>query len=73
MRDTGVAYDREESTVGISAVGAEIRDSGGIVAALSIPVPTARFADQEVRLVKLLLATCVEVSASLGANGHTGT
>lgn len=70
VRDAGVAYDREEFTIGISAVGAELRDAGGIVAALSIPVPTARFADQEERLVELLLATCAEVSASLGANGR---
>jgi DNA-binding IclR family transcriptional regulator len=44
VRAIRVAYDREELTVGISAVGASIRDAGRVVAALSIPVPTARFA-----------------------------
>ncbi len=70
VRDSGVAYDREELTIGISALGAEIHDAAGVVAALSIPVPTARFADQEERLIELLLATCAEVSAALGGNGH---
>jgi len=70
VRASGVAYDREEFTIGISAVGAEIRDSSGGVAALSIPVPTARFAGQEERLAEMLLRTCAEVSATLGANGH---
>jgi DNA-binding IclR family transcriptional regulator len=70
VRASGVAYDREELTIGISAVGATIRDAGSVVAALSIPVPTARFAGQEERLAEMLLRTCTEVSASLGANGH---
>jgi DNA-binding IclR family transcriptional regulator len=70
VRASGVAYDREELTIGISAVGAAIRDAGSVVAALSIPVPTARFAGQEERLAEMLLRTCTEVSASLGANGH---
>ncbi|MDQ5812588.1 MAG: IclR family transcriptional regulator [Actinomycetota bacterium] len=73
VRASGVAFDREELTIGISAVGAEIRDAGGVVAALSIPVPTARFADQEERLAEMLLRTCAEVSATLGANGHVGS
>jgi DNA-binding IclR family transcriptional regulator len=70
VRASGVAYDREELTVGISAVGAAIRDAGSVVAALSIPVPTARFAGQEDRLAGMLLRTCAEVSATLGGNGH---
>ncbi len=70
VRASGVAYDREELTIGISAVGAAIRDASSVVAALSIPVPTARFAGQEERLAEMLLRTCAEVSATLGANGH---
>jgi DNA-binding IclR family transcriptional regulator len=70
VRATMIAYDREELTIGISAVGAAIRDAGSVVAALSIPVPTARFAGQEERLAEMLLRTCAEVSATLGANGH---
>lgn len=69
-----MAYDREEFTIDISStVDAEIRDAGGVVAALSIPVPTARFADQEERLAEMLLRTCAEVSTTLGADGLAGS
>jgi DNA-binding IclR family transcriptional regulator len=50
-----------------------MRDARAVVAALSIPVPTARFAGQEERLAGMLLRTCAEVSATLRANGHTGS
>jgi DNA-binding IclR family transcriptional regulator len=33
----------------------------------------ARFAGQEERLAGMLLRTCAEVSATLRANGHTGS
>ena len=48
-----------------------MRDARAVVAALSIPVPTARFAGQEERLAGMLLRTCAEVSATLPA--PTGT
>ena len=70
MRASGIVYDREELTIGISVVGAAIRDTRVVVAALSIPVPTARFAGQEEHLAKMLLRTRAEVSATLGANGR---
>jgi DNA-binding IclR family transcriptional regulator len=52
VRVSGVDYDREELMIGISAVGAERRDASGGVAALSIPVPTARFGSQEERIAE---------------------
>ena len=52
VRVSGVDYDREELMIGISAVGAERRDASGVVAALSIPVPTARFGSQEERIAE---------------------
>lgn len=73
VRTSEVAYDREELTIGISAVGAAIRDAGGVAAALSIPVPTARFVGQEEYLAEMLLRTCAEVSATLGANGRANS
>jgi DNA-binding IclR family transcriptional regulator len=51
-------------------VGAAICDTRVVVAALIIPVPTARFAGREKRLAEVLLRTCAEVSATLGANRH---
>jgi hypothetical protein len=47
--------------------------TGGGGAALGIPVPTARFADQEERLVELLPKTYAGASATLRANGHAGS
>ncbi len=60
-----VAYDREEHTQGVSAVGAVIRNAWGEVAAVTIPVPTQRFAGQEERLAVALLETCDELDDAL--------
>lgn len=43
IRRSGVAYDREENAIGISAVAAAVRGPYGDIAAISIPVPTQRF------------------------------
>jgi DNA-binding IclR family transcriptional regulator len=66
VRRAGVAFDREEHTEGISAVGAAVLDEvGAPVAALSIPVPTARFERGESRYVTLLTAAAREGSRRL--------
>lgn len=66
VRAQGVAYDREEHTLGISAVGAVVNDAYGAVAAISIPVPTQRFKGNEARLAKALLKVCAACSDRLG-------
>jgi len=43
VRRSGVAFDREEHSEGICAVGAAVRGPSGALCALSIPVPAARF------------------------------
>ena len=43
IRHTGLAFDREEHTEGISAAGFAIRHGRGTYAAISVPMPTARF------------------------------
>lgn len=55
IRKTGVAFDREENSEGISAVAIALRSRSGELAAISIPVPTQRFAATEARLVTTLL------------------
>jgi DNA-binding IclR family transcriptional regulator len=51
VRREGVAYDREEHTEGICAVGAAISDgSDPAAAAISVPVPTPRFRGSEAAL-----------------------
>lgn len=67
VRRTGVAYDREEHTVGISAVGATIADAAGRIAAISIPVPAQRFAGNEGTLSERLVAACAAITAALGS------
>ena len=54
IRETGIAYDREEHSMGISAVGTAIIGFEGEIAAVTIPTPTVRFAEEEPDLVKAL-------------------
>jgi DNA-binding IclR family transcriptional regulator len=67
-RSDGVALDREEHTLGISAIGAAVHDRFGAVAAISIPVPTQRFAGNEEPLERALRSTCGEVNQLLAAH-----
>lgn len=57
VRERQLAFDREEHTEGISAVGCAFFDPYGRALAISIPVPTARFARLEKRLVAELKRT----------------
>lgn len=67
VRDARVAYDREEHTLGICAVGAVVTDPYGPVAAISVPVPAVRFNGNEHTITRALLQVCGECSAELGA------
>ena len=52
IRRTGLAHDREENSLGISAVAMAFRMPDGQLAALSIPVPTQRFRKALPKLVE---------------------
>ncbi len=67
VRTQQVAYDREEHTVVICAVGGLVRDPYGPVAAISVPVLTQRFVGNETALAEALLAACEACSNMLGA------
>jgi IclR family transcriptional regulator, acetate operon repressor len=54
IREAGIAYDREEHSVGISAIGSAIIGFEGEIAAITIPTPTVRFAKNEPELAKAL-------------------
>jgi IclR family transcriptional regulator, acetate operon repressor len=54
IRETGLAYDREEHSMGISAIGTAIIGFEGEIAAITIPTPTVRFAKKEPELAKAL-------------------
>lgn len=47
VRRSKIAVDRDEHTVGVSAVGTWFEDPAGRAYALSVPVPTLRFKDGE--------------------------
>lgn len=65
VRKQGVAYDFEENSLGICAVGAVLRDPTGELAAISIPVPTQRFGPNERNLTRILQKTCQELQTRL--------
>ena len=54
IRKTKVAFDREEHTLGICAVGMALQAPGGGWYAISVPLPAQRFYGQEARLVAAL-------------------
>jgi len=57
IRREGVAFDREEHEVGISAAGVALRDMVGNPVAISVPVPTQRFEGCKRLIVERLLAS----------------
>lgn len=65
VRREGVAFDREEHTEGICAVGAAVFDPGGPVAAISVPVPLQRFGGREAALAAAVHETSVTASLLL--------
>lgn len=54
VRAAGLAFDREEHTLGICAVGAAVIAGGDSVAAISVPVPAQRFGQVEANVVAAL-------------------
>jgi DNA-binding IclR family transcriptional regulator len=65
VRATGIAFDREEHTLQICAVGAVIRDAFGETAALTVAAPSHRFYGREKRLATALMAATRRVNAAL--------
>lgn len=63
-----IAFDRDEHTVGVSAVGTWFRDAAGRAYALSIPVPSVRFDDGR-RLIEPLLAARQRILRALASDG----
>lgn len=65
VRKTGVAFDREEHTVGICAVGVALRDPLGNSVAISVPVPEPRFHKREHLIAERLLETLRRMKAAI--------
>ena len=69
VRATGVAYDHQEHTIGVSAVGAAIRDAAGSVAALTVVMPAARLEGNEEHVAAALLRVRDEIQTALNGDG----
>lgn len=54
IRSTGIAFDRDEHTPGISAAAIARRGVGDNVIAISVPTPSERFAEKEQQIVAAL-------------------
>jgi DNA-binding IclR family transcriptional regulator len=63
VRADGVAFDREEYTVGVCAVSAAVSDGTGATAAISVPVPAQRFAGREKELAAAVRAAAERATA----------
>jgi len=67
VRKSGIAFDREEHTVGICAAGIVTRDLLGNHVAISVPVPVQRFGENQALIADRLLATKHALEARLAA------
>jgi DNA-binding IclR family transcriptional regulator len=67
VRVTGVAHDREEIVPGLSCVAAPVRDeTGAVIAAISISVPTYRISGDEPRYERMIVECAQRISRRLG-------
>jgi DNA-binding IclR family transcriptional regulator len=64
-RKLGFAEDNDDHTVGISAIGIAFRDFGGEVFAISLPIPTSRFAERRALVTSALLAVKADLEGVL--------
>jgi DNA-binding IclR family transcriptional regulator len=67
VRKAGIAFDREEHTIGICAVGVAIRDSFNVHMALTVPLPAQRFAGREDEISRALLDTRDAIENEFGS------
>ncbi len=66
-RKTLLAFDEEEHSPGISAVGTAFRDGTGIIYAISLPAPTSRFVTGRERISRMLLDTRERLCTVIGS------
>lgn len=66
-RNTGLAFDREENSPGIGAVGFAMRDGVGALFAISVPMPIQRFKRTEKTLIEKVQNHRNRIKSQLGA------
>ena len=64
-RKLGFAEDNNDHTEGISAIGIAFRDFSGEVFAISLPIPTSRFAERRALVTAALLAVKADLEGTL--------
>lgn len=72
VRDRGLAFDLDEHTGGISAVGAAFTDPAGEVHAISVPIPTSRFAGIRPEVERAVAATVVQIDVIINGKDRAG-
>ncbi len=65
IRETSLAIDIEEHTLGICALGMAFKDRARQVYAVSMPIPTVRFATMRARCEPLLVAAVQSIKHKL--------
>jgi DNA-binding IclR family transcriptional regulator len=65
VRKLGFAEDNDDHTEGISAIGVAFRDLAGEIFAISVPIPTSRFADQREQVIAAVLAVKADLAEAL--------
>jgi DNA-binding IclR family transcriptional regulator len=66
VRVTGLGYEREELRHGICAVAVAVADVDGRAASIAVPMPTARFTQNEDDVAAALLRLRDEIQAEPG-------
>ena len=69
IRERGLALDRDEHTDGISAVGAAFLDHAGEIHAISVPIPSSRFAGMQARVEQAVTAAVAQIGRMLHGAG----
>ncbi len=64
VRETGLAYDLDEHSGGVSAIGFAFRDWVGDLHAISVPVPSSRFEKQRDLIERALRETADHIQAT---------
>lgn len=72
VRRSRIAYDDEEHSPGISALGAAFRDYARTIYAISIPVPISRFVTNRDAIGPLLLVCRDRVATLVGGRATGG-
>lgn len=65
VRDSGLAYDLDDHTNGISAIGIAFKDMSGDLHAISVPVPSTRFQGERQNIETAIRKTAEHVTKML--------